>query len=68
MLSTATVAFAATLAVGSLLFEGRTMAQESAERLQHFQTVVALASELDLAVLHLPMATYAVVVRLVLGL
>ena len=33
------------------------MAQESAERLQHFQTVVALASELDLAVLHPPMAS-----------
>ena len=33
------------------------MAQESAERLQHFQAVVALASELDLAVLHPPMAS-----------
>ena len=33
------------------------MAQESAERLQHFQAVVALASEMDLAVLHAPMAS-----------
>ena len=33
------------------------MAQESAERLQHVQAVVVLASELDLAVLHPPMAS-----------
>ena len=33
------------------------MAQDAGERLQHFQAVVALASELDLAMLHPPMAS-----------
>ena len=33
------------------------MAQDGGERLQHFQAVVALASELDLSILHPPMAS-----------